>query len=88
MMHGDWVKFNIAVDRRNKLERATNIELLDESFVIICFHELYIFWMEATCFIANIFGIEHEINFFVMQFTPCNTIFALAPVALYMCFFC
>lgn len=32
--HGDWVQFNIAVDRRDKLERATNIELLDESFVV------------------------------------------------------
>ena len=32
--HGDWVQFNIAVDRRDKLERATNIELQDESFVV------------------------------------------------------
>ena len=32
--HGDWVQFNVAVDRRDKLERATNIELQDESFVV------------------------------------------------------
>lgn len=30
--HGDWVQFNVATDRRDKLQRATNIELLDESF--------------------------------------------------------
>nr|CAH0099384.1 unnamed protein product [Daphnia galeata] len=34
LRHGDWVQFNIAVDRRDKLERATNIELQDESFVV------------------------------------------------------
>ena len=34
LRHGDWVQFNVAVDRRDKLERATNIELLDESFVV------------------------------------------------------
>lgn len=32
LRHGDWVKFVIAVDRRDKLKRATKIELLDESF--------------------------------------------------------
>ena len=32
--HGDWVQFNVAVDRRDKLERATNIELLEESFLV------------------------------------------------------
>ena len=32
--HGDWVQFNITVDRRDKLECATNIELQDESFVV------------------------------------------------------
>jgi len=34
LRHGDWVQFNVAIDRRDKLERATNIELLDESFVV------------------------------------------------------
>lgn len=28
------MQFSIAVDRRDKLERATNIELLDESFAV------------------------------------------------------
>ena len=28
------MQFNVAIDRRDKLERATNIELLDESFVV------------------------------------------------------
>ena len=32
LKHGDWIKFVIAVDRRDKLQRATKIELLDESF--------------------------------------------------------
>ena len=32
LRHGDWVKFVIAVDRRDKLKRATKIELMDESF--------------------------------------------------------
>ena len=32
LRHGDWVKFVIAVDRRDKLKRATRIELLDQSF--------------------------------------------------------
>nr|XP_006811185.1 PREDICTED: cold shock domain-containing protein E1-like [Saccoglossus kowalevskii] len=30
---GDFVQFNIATDRRDKLQRATNIELLEESFL-------------------------------------------------------
>ncbi|QQP38579.1 AGAP004937PAlike, partial [Caligus rogercresseyi] len=34
LRHGDWVKFLIAVDRRDKLRRATKIELLDESFEV------------------------------------------------------
>ena len=34
MRHGDWVKFVIATDRRDKLRRATKIELLDESFKV------------------------------------------------------
>lgn len=34
LKHGDWVKFVIAVDRRDKLKRATKIELLDESFEV------------------------------------------------------
>ncbi|CAG0884398.1 unnamed protein product [Darwinula stevensoni] len=34
LRHGDWVCFNIATDRRDKLQRATNISLLDESFVV------------------------------------------------------
>eukprot|EP00095_Tigriopus_kingsejongensis_P007082 maker-scaffold1022_size69981-snap-gene-0.9 protein:Tk07082 transcript:maker-scaffold1022_size69981-snap-gene-0.9-mRNA-1 annotation:"cold shock domain-containing protein e1" len=32
LRHGDWVRFVIAVDRRDKLKRATKIELLEESF--------------------------------------------------------
>jgi cold shock CspA family protein len=35
LKHGDWVKFVIAVDRRDKHPRATKIELLDESFKVI-----------------------------------------------------
>ena len=34
LKHGDWVKFVIAVDRRDKHPRATKIELLDESFKV------------------------------------------------------
>jgi len=34
LKHGDWVKFVIAVDRRDKLKRATKMELLDESFEV------------------------------------------------------
>ncbi len=34
LKHGDWVQFVIAVDRRDKLQRATKIELLDESFKV------------------------------------------------------
>lgn len=30
--YGDWVKFQIATDRRDALDRATHIVLLDESF--------------------------------------------------------
>lgn len=32
--HGDWVQFNIATDRRDQLQRATNISLLPESFTV------------------------------------------------------
>ena len=34
LRHGDWIKFVVAVDRRDKLKRATRIELLDESFKV------------------------------------------------------
>ena len=34
LKHGDWVKFVIATDRRDKLQRATKIELLDDSFQV------------------------------------------------------
>merc|ERR1719347_1158563 len=34
LRHGDWVKFVVATDRRDKLKRATKIELLDESFKV------------------------------------------------------
>ncbi|XP_018335937.1 cold shock domain-containing protein E1 isoform X2 [Agrilus planipennis] len=34
LRHGDWVQFQIATDRRDQLNRATNISLLDESFVV------------------------------------------------------
>lgn len=32
LRYGDWVKFQIATDRRDALDRATHIVLLDESF--------------------------------------------------------
>lgn len=32
LRHGDWVQFQIATDRRDALDRATHIMLLDESF--------------------------------------------------------
>merc|ERR1719225_2164988 len=34
LRHGDWIKFVIATDRRDKLKRATKIELMDESFKV------------------------------------------------------
>ena len=34
LRHGDWVQFNVATDRRDKLKRATGISLLDQSFVV------------------------------------------------------
>lgn len=34
LRHGDWVQFKIATDRRDQLNRATHISLLDESFVV------------------------------------------------------
>ena len=34
LKHGDWIKFVIAVDRRDKLKRATKIELMEESFSV------------------------------------------------------
>ena len=34
LRHGDWIMFVIATDRRDKLKRATKIELLDESFKV------------------------------------------------------
>ena len=34
LRHGDWVQFVIAVDRRDKLKRATKIELMSESFQV------------------------------------------------------
>jgi len=32
LRHGDWVEFNIATDRRDRMQKATNIRLLDDSF--------------------------------------------------------
>lgn len=32
LRHGDWVQFNIATDRRDHLQKATNISLMDDSF--------------------------------------------------------
>ncbi|KPI96212.1 Cold shock domain-containing protein E1 [Papilio xuthus] len=32
LRHGDWVQFQVAIDRRDQLKRATNITLLEESF--------------------------------------------------------
>ncbi|XP_067012520.2 RNA-binding protein Unr isoform X2 [Anabrus simplex] len=34
LRHGDWVQFRIATDRRDQLQRATHISLLDESFSV------------------------------------------------------
>ncbi|KAJ0184096.1 hypothetical protein K1T71_000519 [Dendrolimus kikuchii] len=34
LRHGDWVQFQVAIDRRDQLKRATNITLLDESFFV------------------------------------------------------
>lgn len=34
LRHGDWVQFNIAEDRRDHLQKATNIELMDDSFSV------------------------------------------------------
>ncbi|RZC42843.1 cold shock domain-containing protein E1 [Asbolus verrucosus] len=34
LRHGDWVQFKVATDRRDGLNRATHISLLDESFVV------------------------------------------------------
>ena len=34
LRHGDWIKFIVATDRRDKVKRATKIELLDESFQV------------------------------------------------------
>ncbi|XP_044733943.1 cold shock domain-containing protein E1 [Chrysoperla carnea] len=34
LRHGDWVQFRIATDRRDQLDRASGITLLDESFVV------------------------------------------------------
>lgn len=34
LRHGDWVQFQIATDRRDQLNRATHILLLDESFMV------------------------------------------------------
>lgn len=34
LRHGDWVQFQVATDRRDQLNRATHISLLDESFVV------------------------------------------------------
>ncbi|XP_023030354.1 cold shock domain-containing Unr isoform X2 [Leptinotarsa decemlineata] len=34
LRHGDWVQFQVATDRRDGLDRATNIILLDESFKV------------------------------------------------------
>lgn len=34
MRHGDWVQFLLATDRRDQLQRATAIALLDETFEV------------------------------------------------------
>lgn len=34
LRHGDWVQFRIATDRRDQLQRATNISLVPESFLV------------------------------------------------------
>lgn len=34
LRHGDWVRFQVATDRRDRLRRATNIALLDDSFSV------------------------------------------------------
>lgn len=34
LRHGDWVQFLLATDRRDQLQRATSISLLDETFEV------------------------------------------------------
>ena len=34
LRHGDWVQFLLATDRRDQLQRATSISLLDETFQV------------------------------------------------------
>lgn len=34
LRHGDWVQFFLATDRRDQLQRATSISLLDETFQV------------------------------------------------------
>ncbi|GAB0096270.1 cold shock domain-containing protein E1 [Sergentomyia squamirostris] len=34
LRHGDWVQFLLATDRRDQLQRATSISLLDETFAV------------------------------------------------------
>lgn len=34
MKHGDWVQFLLATDRRDQLQRATSISLLEETFKV------------------------------------------------------
>lgn len=34
LRHGDWVQFLLATDRRDQLQRATSISLLDETFKV------------------------------------------------------
>lgn len=34
LQEGSWVQFNIATDRRDQLQHATNIDLLDENFLV------------------------------------------------------
>ena len=48
LLAGDVVSFNIATDRRDKLQRATNVELLEESFEADA-RETVRAWSPITC---------------------------------------
>lgn len=45
LRHGDWVQFNIATDRRDHLQKATNISLLDDRYT----GYLYFLYRTITC---------------------------------------
>ena len=50
LRHGDWVRFVIAVDRRDKLRRATRIELMDQSFSVSDERREQVLCFNCICF--------------------------------------